>query len=160
MKFCPQFGRQLAPAEIEGRTRLGCSSESCDYVFWDNPTPVVAALVERQGNVILVRNAAWPQKIFGLATGFLEKNETAESGILREVKEELGVDGRINGFIGCYTFFEMNQLILAYHVEVEDEIILGKELIEYKEIAPENLRPWEFGTGYAIKDWLKMRKEI
>lgn len=160
MKFCLQCGRQLAPAEIEGRTRLGCSSESCDYVFWDNPTPVVAALVERQGNVILVRNAAWPQKIFGLVTGFLEKNETAESGILREVKEELGVDGRINGFIGCYTFFEMNQLILAYHVEVEDEIILGKELIEFKEIAPENLRPWEFGTGYAIKDWLKMRKEI
>lgn len=159
MKFCPQCGRDLKPAEIDGQTRLGCSSGSCDYVFWDNPTPVVAALVERQGKVILVRNAAWPQKIFGLVTGFLEKNETAESGILREVKEELAVDGRINGFIGCYSFFEMNQLILAYHVEVEGEINLGEELIEFKEIAPENLRPWKFGTGYAVKDWLKMRKD-
>ena len=107
MKFCPKCGRDLKPAEIDGRNRLGCSSEICDYVFWDNPTPVVAALVEREGIVVLVRNKEWPQKIYGLVTGFLEKNETPESGILREVKEELGLTGQIDNFIGCYSFFEM-----------------------------------------------------
>ena len=158
MKFCPQCGGDLKPAEIDGWTRLGCSSETCDYVFWDNPTPVVAALVERDGIVVLVRNKEWPQKIYGLVTGFLEKNETPECGILREVKEELGLDGRIDDFVGCYSFFEMNQLILAYHVQVQGEIVLGAELAEFKLVPPEKLRPWEFGTGYAVKDWLEKRK--
>jgi NADH pyrophosphatase NudC (nudix superfamily) len=26
MKFCPKCGRELKPAEIDGRTRLSCSS--------------------------------------------------------------------------------------------------------------------------------------
>ena len=158
IKFCPKCGRDLKPAEIDGRNRLGCSSENCDYVFWDNPTPVVAALVERDGIVVLVRNKEWPQKIYGLVTGFLEKNETPESGILREVKEELGLNGQIDNFIGCYSFFEMNQLILAYHVQVKGEIVLGEELAELKMVLPEKLRPWAFGTGYAVKDWLEKRK--
>jgi ADP-ribose pyrophosphatase YjhB (NUDIX family) len=118
----------------------------------------VAALVEREGLVVLVRNKEWPQKIFGLVTGFLEKNETPESGILREVKEELDLDGQIDDFIGCYSFFEMNQLILAYHVQVHGEIVLGEELAEFKSVPPEKLRPWPFGTGPAVKDWLKKRK--
>lgn len=158
MKFCPECGADLKPSEIDGRTRLGCSSEICDYVFWDNPTPVVAALVEREGIVVLVRNKEWPQKIFGLVTGFLEKSETPEYGVLREVKEELGLTGKIIGFIGHYSFFEMNQLILAYHVEVQGEIVLGEELAEFKMVPPEKLRPWAFGTGHAVKDWLKKRQ--
>ena len=158
MKFCPECGADLKPVEIDGRTRLGCSSEICAYVFWDNPTPVVAALVESEGIVVLVRNKQWPQKIYGLVSGFLEKNETPESGVLREVKEELGLDGQINDFIGCYSFFEMNQLILAYHVQVQGEIVLGEELAEFKMVPPEKLRPWAFGTGFAVEDWLQKRK--
>ncbi len=158
MKFCPKCGRDLKPAQIDGRTYLSCSSRSCDFVFWDNPIPVVAALVEREGVVILVRNKSWPQKIYGLVTGFLEKGETPESGVLREVKEELGLDGRIVDFIGVYSFFEMNQLILAFHVRVQGEIVLGEELAEMKMVPPQKLRPWAFGTGHAVKDWLEKRK--
>ncbi|MEJ2098544.1 MAG: NUDIX domain-containing protein, partial [Desulfobacterales bacterium] len=158
MKFCPKCGRNIKPAEIDGRTRLGCSCETCDYVFWDNPTPVVAALVEREGTVVLVRNKEWPPKMYGLVTGFLEKNETPESGVLREVKEELGLDGRIDEFIGCYSFFEMNQLILAFHVQVRGQIVLGEELAEIKMLPPQKLRPWVFGTGHAVKDWLEKRQ--
>jgi NAD+ diphosphatase len=158
MKFCPKCGRDLKPAEIDGRTYLSCSSRACDFVFWDNPIPVVAALVEREGVVILVRNKAWPQKIYGLVTGFLEKGETPESGVLREVKEELGLDGRIVEFIGVYSFFEMNQLILAFHVRVRGQIVLGEELAEIKMLPPKKLRPWAFGTGHAVKDWLEKRQ--
>lgn len=158
MKFCPKCGRDLKPVEIDAQTRLGCSSETCDYVFWNNPTPVVAALVEREGLVVLVRNKEWPQKMYGLVSGFLERNETPESGVLREVKEELGLVGRIVDFIGIYSFFEMNQLILAFHVRIQGEMTLGQELAEIKMVPPEKLRPWAFGTGHAVKDWLKKRK--
>ncbi|MFQ5772363.1 MAG: NUDIX domain-containing protein [bacterium] len=158
MKFCPQCGKELKEVEIEGKSRPACKSKTCDFVFWDNPTPVVAALVERDGAVVLVRNKEWPEKIYGLVTGFLEKGETPDSGILREVKEELGLEGKIVDFIGYYSFYEMNQLILAFHVQVQGDIVLGEELVEMKIIPSEKLRPWPFGTGYAVRDWLEKRR--
>jgi NAD+ diphosphatase len=52
----------------------------------------------------------------------------------------------------------MNQLILAFHVRVRGEIVLGEELAEVKMLSPQKLRPWAFGTGHAVKDWLEKRK--
>lgn len=157
MRYCPLCATELIEAPIDGRDRLACPAKDCAYVFWNNPTPVVAALVERDGQVVLARNKAWPEKMFGLITGFLEAQETPAEGVLREVKEELGLDGTIIEFIGNYTFYDMNQLILAFHVVVDGRIVLGEELAEAKMIAPEKLRPWALGTGPAVSDWLKKR---
>jgi NAD+ diphosphatase len=142
---------------MEGRERLACSSESCAYVFYDNPTPVVAALVEHGPTVLLVRGKGWPEKWYGLVTGFLEKDESPEQGVLREVREELGLRGEIISFIGAYAFAEMNQLILAYHVRAQGEIALGEELAGVKAVPPDKLRPWPLGTGRAVRDWLERR---
>lgn len=158
MKFCPLCRSELVIAEVDGRQRKKCVTETCDYVFWENPTPVVAAIVELDGDVVLVRNKGWPEKMFGLVTGFLEKGETPEEGVVREVKEELGLKGEIAGFVGHYSFFRMNQLILAYHIKAHGEIVIGEELAEVKPVSPERLRPWRSGTGYAIQDWLNARK--
>ena len=69
------------------------------------------------------------------------------------------LDGKIVDFIGYYAFFQMNQLILAFHVTVVGEIILGEELAEMRSIPPEKLRPWPFGTGPAVQDWLDKRQK-
>ena len=158
MNYCPQCGQELSLDEIDGGERLKCSSKSCDYVHWDNPTPVVAAIVEIDECVVLTRNKGWPEKWFGIVAGFLEKGETPEEGVLREVKEELGLGGEIMSFVGTYSFFERNQLILAYHVQAEGEIQQGQELEEVKLVPIDDLRPWPVGTGPALRDWLKARK--
>jgi NADH pyrophosphatase NudC (nudix superfamily) len=156
MPYCLKCGSPLFTAQIDGREREACSA-SCGFVLWDNPVPVVAAIVEFDGAVVLVQNKAWTQKFLGLVTGFLEKGETPDAAVLREVKEELGLDGTISSFIGNYSFFQMNQLIVAYHIVAKGTICLGDELAEYKLIPPDKLRPWEFGTGQAVKDWLAKR---
>ncbi len=158
MKFCPTCGATLAPREVDGKTRLACTAPSCPFVFWDNPTPVVAAIVELDGSVLLVRNRSWPEKMFGLVTGFLEKGETPDDAVLREVKEELGLDGELMGFVGYYSFTAMNQLILAFHVKASGTPVLGEELVEVRSVSPEKLKPWPFGTGHAVKDWLEKRQ--
>ena len=154
MKFCPKCAHTLVMADIDGNDRLKCSSPDCDYIFWDNPLPVVAAVVEHQGAVILVRQKGWPEKWHGLVTGFLEKGETPEEAILRELHEELGLQGEIRSFIGYYTFYRMNQLILAFHIQARGDVSLGTELESFRHIPPEKLRPWSLGTGPALKDWL------
>ena len=158
MRFCPRCASLLAERGIEGRTRLACPDAACGYVFWDNPLPVLAALVERDGLVVLARNQAWPEKMFGLITGFMERDETPEEGVAREVKEELGLATTSASLIGIYPFQRKNELILAYHVVAEGEIALNEELAEFRLIPPEKLRPWDFGTGLAIRDWLARRQ--
>src|SRR5438132_6624313 len=128
MKFFPSCARPLSPRELEGHTRLVCSSETCDYVFYDNPAPVVAALIEHGETVLLVRNKGWPEKWYGLVSGFLEKGESPEQGVLREVKEEIGLKGEIISFIGGYPFHEMNEIILACKVHGHVGIEVGDEI--------------------------------
>ncbi len=158
--FCPACGKRLAPVERDARTRLVCPDESCGYVFYDNPVPVVAALVEHGETVLLVRNKGWPEKWYGLVSGFLEKGETPEEGVLREVKEEVGLRGEIVSFIGAYAFLEMNQVILAYHVRAHGEIVVGDEIAGVKAVPPDKLRPWPLGTGHAVRDWLASRRGL
>jgi protein tyrosine phosphatase (PTP) superfamily phosphohydrolase (DUF442 family)/8-oxo-dGTP pyrophosphatase MutT (NUDIX family) len=107
--------------------------------------------------VVLARNRLWPPKMFGLVTGFLEANEAPETGVVREVEEEIGLKGRIEGFVGHYGFPQMNQLIIAYHVVGEGEIRVGEEIAEVKRLDPAEVRPWPTGTGHAVRDWLAAR---
>ena len=154
-KFCPQCATPLVTTEIDGRARTACPA--CDFVHWDNPVPVVAAIVEHEGRVILTRNKGWPEKWLGILAGFLERGETPEQGVLREVREELGLQGEIVAFVGHYAFELRNQVIFAYHVRIQGEITLGEELESIKALPPEEIRPWDIGTGPALKDWLAGR---
>jgi NAD+ diphosphatase len=159
MRYCPWCGSRLGAKEIEGREYVACVTGSCGYVFWDNPKPVVAAIVEHDGSVVLARGKGWPEKMFGLVTGFLERGESPEDAVLREVKEELGLSATILGFVGMYPFARMNQLLLVFHLEATGEITISDELEEIKLVSPDKLRPWAIGTGPAVKDWLDKRKK-
>ena len=78
--------------------------------------PVVAAIVERAGKVVLVRSLGRPPTWFGLVAGFLESGETPEQAVLREVVEELGIEALRGAFVGSYPFERLNQIIFVYHV--------------------------------------------
>ncbi|MFZ6722702.1 NUDIX domain-containing protein [Undibacterium sp. Ji49W] len=158
IKFCPVCATSLIerPDEQEaGKLRLACPDGH--WTHWDNPLPVLAALVEVEGHILLARNAAWPEKTFALITGFMERGETPEEGVARELKEETNLDADQITLIGVYEFIRKNELIIAYHVKASGEIRLSPELLEYRLIAPEKLRPWNAGTGHAMADWMRAR---
>lgn len=161
-RFCPQCASELAwielPEDGGPKTRLRCPA--CDFTHWNNPTPVLAAVVEcvdREGQVLLARNAAWPGRFFGLITGFMEAGESPEEGIRREVLEETSLEALGTTLIGVYDFQKKNQVIIAYHVPARGEIALSPELAEYSLTPPERLECWPAGTGQALADWLRGR---
>ena len=51
----------------------------------------------------------------------------------------------------------MNQVIIAYHAVCSGEVKLSPELVDWKLYAPEAVKCWPAGTGYALADWLKSR---
>ncbi len=156
MKFCPECRTELEEVELGGYRRLRCMDQ-CGFIHWGNPTPVVAAIVEYEGKVLLARNVNWPKKWYALITGFLERDETPEIGVLREVKEELDLDSRIVEFVGHYPFPELNQIICVYHVEAWGTVTLNEELADYRLFDHDQVRAWPRGTGPAVRDWLERR---
>ena len=158
-KFCPQCATPLesiAMLEDGGeKERLRCVA--CGYTHWNNPTPVLAAVVEYQGKVLLAQNAAWPGKMFALITGFMEAGETPQGGIAREIQEETSLTASALKLIGVYDFQRMNQVIIAYHAVCHGEVKLSPELVDYRLYALQDVKCWPAGTGYALADWLRTR---
>ena len=157
MKYCPQCSSKLSQRLIDGRHYDACPNEECVFINYDNPTPVVAAIIEVDGYVLLVHNVGWPPKMYGLVSGFLEKGESPGTAIQREIKEETNLDTDTVNLVGIYAFEQMNQVIIAYHATCKGKIELNEELDEYKKIDVDKLVPWSFGTGLAVKDWLDSR---
>ena len=161
-RFCPSCATALAAIEQleDGGLKLRLRCPACGWTHWNNPTPVLAAVVEcadRDGQVLLARNAAWSGRMFALITGFMEAGETPQEGVAREVTEETQMEVLSTRLIGAYDFQRMNQLIVAYHVLARGEVRLSPELAEYKLFAPADLVCWPAGTGYALADWLRGR---
>ena len=158
-QFCPSCATPLqfiVQAEDGGdKERLRCPA--CGWTHWNNPTPVLAAIVEYRGQVLLARNAAWPGKMFALITGFMEAGESPQEGIAREVKEETNLDVTQVNLVGAYDFQRMNQVIIAYHVVAHGDVRLSPELVDYRLVDLPDLRCWPAGTGYALADWLRTR---
>jgi NAD+ diphosphatase len=153
----------VADEDGGAKTRLRCAA--CSFVHWNNPTPVLAAVVEiadgehasseHTGKILLAQNAAWSGKFFALITGFMEAGESPQEGIAREVKEETNLDVCDCKLIGAYDFKRMNQIIIAYHVTASGVIRLSPELVDYRLFEPARLKCWRSGTGYALADWLQ-----
>ena len=161
-RFCPPCGTglQLVESLEDGglKTRLRCPA--CGWTHWNNPTPVLAAIIEcadQGGKVLLARNAAWSGRMFALITGFMEAGETPEEGITREVAEETSLEVLKLDLIGVYDFQRMNQVIIAYHALARGDVRLSPELAEYKLYEPQDLVCWPAGTGYALAEWLRRR---
>ncbi len=160
--FCTNCATPLQELvrEEDGGAKARLRCPACDWTHWNNPTPVLAAVIElidRDGEVLLARNAAWPSRFFGLVAGFMEKGESPQDGIAREVAEETSLQAEAPTLIGVYDFQRMNQVIIAYHVRARGEIVLSPELAEYITVPPENVKCWPAGTGQALADWLISR---
>jgi NAD+ diphosphatase len=162
--FCPQCKEALGRRFIDGIERVACPSDVGNYVHWENPTPVVAALVQHGEHFILARNSLWPPGMFSMITGFLEKGETPEQSVLRETREELGLATDEVHFIGHYSLPAQNQLIIAFAVRTRGEIHANEEIAEVLRLSRSELERFDFGrlelTARIVADGLKANPAI
>ena len=159
-RYCPVCATELESLvrldDDSKKERLSCTS--CGWTHWNNPVPVLAAIVEYEGRILLARNAAWSGRRFALITGFMEAGETPEEGIAREVMEETNLKVTELSLVGVYDFQRMNQILVVYHtLTAGGEIKLSPELAEYKLYKPEDIICWPAGTGHGVADWQRKR---
>lgn len=121
--FCPRCGNALALREKDdGRLRPTCSN--CNYTHYANPALAVGVLVtDEPGRVCLVLRGEEPRKgYWGLPAGFMEGDESAEEGAVRECLEETGLRVALDGLHAVYSFQHANHktsgLLILYRAHI------------------------------------------
>ena len=159
MQYCPQCGSNLVDKNTDGRNRRAC--KRCGYIHWNNPIPVVAAIVEQGDQILLARKKGWPLNKWVLIAGFPEAGETMKEAIHREVSEESGLKGEVLDLIGVYSLPWANQVFIVYRVKVPiGKITVCSELEDIKPFHPNQIsqvisevNPRD-GAARALRDYL------
>ncbi|WP_413662902.1 NUDIX domain-containing protein [Microbulbifer sp. CNSA002] len=155
-KYCPACSHKLEKRLLESGYKLCCSTNTCDFVFWENPTPVAIALVEHDGKYIVTHNVEWPDWKYSLVSGFIDTNEDPKKAAMREIREELNLETTYIELITTSIYENLNQVMVGYYAKTEGEIILNEENDSYKLLSRKELASWSFGRGSTplIKKWL------
>ena len=89
-RFCPLCGSDRFVENNFKSKRC----EACGFVYYFNPSSsTVAVIVNEKNELLAVRRAKEPAKgTLDLPGGFCDCYETSEEGVIREVKEETGLN--------------------------------------------------------------------
>ncbi|WP_428376261.1 NUDIX domain-containing protein [Lichenicoccus sp.] len=106
-----RFSRRVPDGDH--RERVSCLD--CGHVFYENPKPVVGAVVSHDGRVLLCRRAIEPRRgYWTLPAGYMELGETAEEGARREVQEEAGAVIETDGILALFSISRIGQIQIIY----------------------------------------------
>lgn len=91
----------------------------CELCKFNNPKGCVAAVIIRDGKLLLLKRNEEPFKgMYDLAGGYMEQNELPEEALKRELKEELGIGEceltRIGEFPGTATWKDNKFAVIAF----------------------------------------------
>lgn len=98
-KHCPLCRAALAAVDVGGRARLRCGA--CGFVLYSNPAAAAAGVVFNEAReVLLVRRAIEPYRgYWALPAGYQEIDEHPSQTVLREIREEAGIEARVAGLL-------------------------------------------------------------
>jgi ADP-ribose pyrophosphatase YjhB (NUDIX family) len=137
MKYCPACGTELVNGDVRGYLPQSCPA--CGFRNWDSPVPVTTGLLLKGDKVVLVRARSRGDE-WGLPSGFVESEEKAEDGLVREIEEETHAKARVTGWFGTFPIWNGRKwiLLIAYEAVFEGgELSCGDEISEIAEMEPE-----------------------
>jgi NAD+ diphosphatase len=80
-------------------------------------SPSIIVLISKGEEMLLARNAAWPQGMYSTLAGFVEAGESIEQTVHREVMEEVGLQVKGLQYFGSQSWPFPNSLMLGFHAK-------------------------------------------
>ena len=118
--------------------------DACGEIHYQNPKLVVGAIPEHEGRILLCRRAIEPRYgYWTLPAGFMENDETAAEGALRETLEEAGARIELDGPFSMISVPRVNQVHVFYRARLLDLAFNpGEESLEVALVAEDKV-PWK-----------------
>jgi NAD+ diphosphatase len=122
-----------------GGHRLRCPR--CDSVSFPRTDPAIIVAVRDGERCLLGRQAGWPAGRFSTLAGFVEPGETLEAAVVREVREETGVQVGQCSYAGSQPWPFPMSLMLGFEARAHTTTIaIGDELEDAQWFDPHDLR--------------------
>jgi len=87
-RFC---GRCGGPLVLHPRD-MALSCGACSRVHYPRISPAVITAVIREDRILLAHNRNFPGNMYSLIAGFVDPGETLEETVVREIREEVGLE--------------------------------------------------------------------
>ena len=104
-RHCPQCAAELTPLPSGHRDAGRPACPDGHYVHYDNPAVTTfASVANEHGELLALRRAHAPcLGEWDLPGGFVEAGEPPAEAIVREIREETGLEAELLGVIGAYS---------------------------------------------------------
>ncbi len=112
-QFCGRCGSGTERKAGE-RSRV-CAA--CGQAHYPRLAPVAMALVRRGRELLLARSPHFPAGMMSALAGFVEPGESLEECLVREVREEVGVEVRNLRYFSSQPWPFPHSLMVAFHCE-------------------------------------------
>lgn len=116
----------------------------CGFVNYENPKIVVGSVATWEDRILLCRRAIGPREgYWTLPAGYLELNESPETGALREAWEEARARLVIDQLLATYAITRISQVQLIYRARLsQPDVEPGPESLEVGLFAWDQI-PWD-----------------
>lgn len=156
IKYCPMCGSIVSHEIPADDDRLRHVCHSCGNVQYENPKLVVGCIPEWEDRILFCRRDIEPRKgKWTLPAGFMENNETAAAGAVRETWEEARVRVRIVAPYRLYDLPFVNQVYFMFRAQMTSpEFQTTPESSEIRLLHEQDV-PWDHIAFPVIRETLK-----
>lgn len=112
-RFCGSCGRPMH--KLSGEHGMRC--EPCAVTQYPRLSPSMIVLITRGEEILLARSPRFPSGMFSTLAGFVEPGESVEQCVIREVREEVGLEITNLQYITSQGWPFPHSLMLGFHAQ-------------------------------------------
>ena len=121
-RYCGVCG-SLTESTQGGHVRR-CTNADCAVDHFPRTDPAVIMLVTYGDACLLGRQSIWPAGMHSTLAGFVEQGESLEEAVIREIKEESGVDVERPVYHSSQPWPFPSSIMLGFHAEARSQTLV------------------------------------
>lgn len=152
-RFCGRCGSPMKHSDTE-RAKV-CTG--CDLIVYPRISPAVIVAVVKDDELLLAGNSRFRGKMYSVLAGFVEPGETLEECVVREIREEVGIDVTDIRYFDSQPWAFPDSLMIGFtarHAGGEIRVD-GEEIMEARWFKADSLPniPGPYSISRKLIDW-------